>query len=525
MKSLPRVLFLGVLLLVLSFEQALAGNEFTPKVALHVSAATNKASTICSTWNPNGKGIPCSDYVAEGPLGENLLVYMVVAQADTPAFSDGIAGVSMGIEYNGNLGQGVDVYSWTLCADGQEYPNAGPRGEWPASGGGNTITWLTCQETRIGSDGMHAVVGAFGVYAYSADLLKVTPNRNLQSGPFLGFANCDAEEVRPDSISSSGWAGFGIDGRNPCGPLAVTALDVDPNTLNLGSQGNFVTAHIELSPGHDPANIDLSSLRFNAFVAASTEIWEIGDWNLNGVPDLMVKFPRDQVDAVLSEGDHVLVTITGTIYEQTFIGTTRIRVIRPHLYYPNGGESYLTGSVVQAEWENPNGWTVDHARIHYSADGGETWVLVESHVIGETYVWRAPQESTENGRLRVVLMDDLGVMGYDSSDGAFAVRAATTGIGDVIPTAYRLYPTSPNPFQSATRVAFDLPAPGRVTLKVFDLSGRIVRVLANGDYPAGNHEVSWNARDTAGELVAGGIYFLHMQSGSFTDTRRLYLQR
>src|SRR5262249_5059383 len=67
---------------------ALAGNVsagspgLTPKIALHVSAPApiNNSTTICSTWSPNAKGIPCSDYVVEGPVGQNLLVYVVVAQ-------------------------------------------------------------------------------------------------------------------------------------------------------------------------------------------------------------------------------------------------------------------------------------------------------------------------------------------------------------------------------------------------------------------------------------------------------------
>src|SRR5262245_18021380 len=156
---------------------ALAGNVvatpgLTPKIALHVSALAPKDNQICSTWNPNAKGIPCSDYVVQGPVGQNLLVYMVVAQVDTPVVAGGgILGAAMGIEYNGSPGEGVDIYQWTQCGDLQ-FDN-----DWPNSGGGNVMTWVNCQNTRIVDDGIHTVVGAFGVYAYSADQLRVTPNR------------------------------------------------------------------------------------------------------------------------------------------------------------------------------------------------------------------------------------------------------------------------------------------------------------------------------------------------------------
>ncbi|HET9232690.1 MAG TPA: FlgD immunoglobulin-like domain containing protein, partial [Candidatus Eisenbacteria bacterium] len=154
-----------------------------------------------------------------------------------------------------------------------------------------------------------------------------------------------------------------------------------------------------------------------------------------------------------------------------------------------------------------------------------SWSLVSGNVTGTSYVWAAPPEPTQNGRLRVVLFDALGVMGYDSSDGPFTVRTSTTGIGEGLPTVHRLYQNSPNPFQGATRAAFDLPEGGKVTLKVFDLSGRVVRVLAENWYPAGNHEVRWNAQDAAGHAVAGGIYFLHLDAGSFSDTKRMYLRK
>ena len=122
-------------------------------------------------------------------------------------------------------------------------------------------------------------------------------------------------------------------------------------------------------------------------------------------------------------------------------------------------------------------------------------------------------------------MDDAGVMGYDSSDESFTVRASTTGIGDGIPLAHHLYQNSPNPFTNATQIWFDVPEASHVTLQVFDLTGRKVRVLADSWYPTGSHQVSWDAKDSAGQSVAGGIFFVQLQAGRFTDTKRMYLQK
>jgi|GEM_PF-1088697 len=309
-------------------------------------------------------------------------------------------------------------------------------------------------------------------------------------------------------------------------PVPVVAIDVDPNNLNTNSGAKYVTASIELPPEYDPADVLFESLRLNYTVAASPNSFSIGDWNHNNIPDFTVKFPRDAVQGILPGGDQVPITITGNIGNLCgFTGTDFVRVIRPHLNHPNGGETYLAGARTLVEWENPAGWSVNYAQIHYSADGGDTWTLVEDQVTGQSYVWVVPQEPTQNGRLRVILFDDQGVMGYDSNDGPFTVSTATTGLPETIPTRHRLYQNSPNPFQGATRVAFDLPEAGKVTLKVFDLNGRVVRVLADDWYPAGTHEVPWNALDAGGKPVSAGIYFLHIAAGSFTDTKRMYLQR
>ena len=96
-----------------------------------------------------------------------------------------------------------------FCASGLEFPN-GPTGsstdEWPASGGGNRLTWdssIDCQTTTLGMDGVHAVAGSFYVYAYSDDLFQVTPNNNLSTAPELQVGDC-SEAVFDLQLSPGG---------------------------------------------------------------------------------------------------------------------------------------------------------------------------------------------------------------------------------------------------------------------------------------------------------------------------------
>jgi choice-of-anchor B domain-containing protein len=84
-----------------------------------------------------------------------------------------------------------------------------------------------------------------------------------------------------------------------------------------------------------------------------------------------------------------------------------------------------------------------------------------------------------------------------------------------------LHPNHPNPFRSSTTIAFDLGAEGDVWLRVFDVSGRVVRTLLDGKVPAGRHEVVWDGRNEGGDAVASGIYFYEARGQDGRERRRM----
>lgn len=93
-----------------------------------------------------------------------------------------------------------------------------------------------------------------------------------------------------------------------------------------------------------------------------------------------------------------------------------------------------------------------------------------------------------------------------------------------VPVSYTLAKPVPNPFNPETTIAFELPAGTTVHLSVFDIQGRLVRNLVNGErYPEGRHEVVWNGRDDAGRLVASGTYLCRLKAGDFSATERMLL--
>jgi hypothetical protein len=82
----------------------------------------------------------------------------------------------------------------------------------------------------------------------------------------------------------------------------------------------------------------------------------------------------------------------------------------------------------------------------------------------------------------------------------------------------QLLPAWPNPFNPSTRLRFELPETARVSIRIFDISGRETAQLANAIYPSGIHEITWHAH-----AVSSGTYFALLESGSTHSIQKLLL--
>jgi len=94
-----------------------------------------------------------------------------------------------------------------------------------------------------------------------------------------------------------------------------------------------------------------------------------------------------------------------------------------------------------------------------------------------------------------------------------------------LPKAFSLAQNTPNPFNPATTISYSVPdgSAVQVSLKVYDIRGRLVRILAEGEHGPGNHSVFWDGRDVIGSHVASGVYLYRLQAGDFVQTRKMVL--
>ncbi|MBU8920247.1 MAG: T9SS type A sorting domain-containing protein [Bacteroidales bacterium] len=108
----------------------------------------------------------------------------------------------------------------------------------------------------------------------------------------------------------------------------------------------------------------------------------------------------------------------------------------------------------------------------------------------------------------------------------------TMGPGDVTgedpqtpPLASYLSQNYPNPFNPSTAIQFGLSHSSRVSLKIYNVSGKLVRVVVEESRPAGHYNENWDGKDESGRAVASGVYFYRLSTTAFTENRKMILLR
>jgi len=209
------------------------------------------------------------------------------------------------------------------------------------------------------------------------------------------------------------------------GETALTYVSVEPATLNLGSNGRTISASLQLPASLDPHDVILTSILMNGILAPNLTPVSFIDANGDGILELALKFDRAAFEAIIPEGQSVSVTLTGLVRDRAwFRGATTIRVIRPRVTAPNGGEYVVVGSTLNVAWSAaPIPGAVTYAVI-LSRDDGITWESVAIGLSSLSYSWTASGAPTSQARIRVLASDTAGVIGYDTSDAGFTIAAA-----------------------------------------------------------------------------------------------------
>jgi len=95
------------------------------------------------------------------------------------------------------------------------------------------------------------------------------------------------------------------------------------------------------------------------------------------------------------------------------------------------------------------------------------------------------------------------------------ITGLNNNTGEIIGT-FKLFDNYPNPFNSTTTIKYNIPQSGIVTLKIFDINGKLVKTLVNGYQQKGQYVINFNASE-----LSSGIYFYQLSTNQFTQTKKM----
>ena len=113
----------------------------------------------------------------------------------------------------------------------------------------------------------------------------------------------------------------------------------------------------------------------------------------------------------------------------------------------------------------------------------------------------------------------------DTSGNSLKVITAYKEMPDQLPLVFSLAQNYPNPFNPRTAIVFTLKKNVNVSLKIYNITGQLIRTLTNEKMDAGQHTKNWDGMDDSGRMVSSGIYFYQIIAGDFKASRKMVMMK
>ena len=322
---------------------------------------------------------------------------------------------------------------------------------------------------------------------------------------------------------------------------------LDPFTIQIGesfTQGEIVTLYLSISADGGYVNAD----SFDILLGTPDIVF------FDGAEGGMVNFSSTSWDVSEQHVSQGIFAFTDS----------------PTGNYPSNANSVMTGNmqldlslaenaylIYDSRWEIENDW--DWGQVELSRDGS-TWEPMEATSTfpgtGQTSFHDPDEEgyfarqifytrervdmadftgpSNETVSLRFLLRSDGGLQfdGWYIDEIRVLAYGLAAGIGDGlspgrVPFSFGLGQNYPNPFNPQTTISFVVPGNGKETvqtkLAIYDVRGRLIRILADRPLHPGNHRLTWDGRSEKGVSAGSGVYIYRLESGDQKTTRKMVL--
>ncbi|NUO81362.1 T9SS type A sorting domain-containing protein [candidate division KSB1 bacterium] len=305
-----------------------------------------------------------------------------------------------------------------------------------------------------------------------------------------------------------------------------TAGDADGDGNDEAYFANYQTGDlwvVDYNPGDDVLSIDASHV-VNV-VPRFANFWTtIFDVDKNGRPNILSGggFPRTIVSAELSGNNprDPSAYTTKVIYagEPDIFSGSNI-VVKDSLGVITTSQSIngTFASKVQAEW---NGQAIDF-------DNDDNYELIASFqsnqdsIVTLNLTWNVTANKYDTVRTAIKNQKSWAFQRFEFN-GPSGVEEHEVSF--VTPEHYVLEQNYPNPFNPSTTITYSLPLNKKVTLRIYDMMGRVVRTLVDDQMQsAGRYKVQWDGRNQHGTRVASGVYLYALEFGNFKKTKSMTL--
>ena len=198
--------------------------------------------------------------------------------------------------------------------------------------------------------------------------------------------------------------------------------------------------------------------------------------------------------------------------------------VNPADYQYNGSATsavYLNDELVGSENDILAGFVGDEVRgvvngLYFPVTGNYTFniMLFSNLASGETITFKYYNAASN----QVFCLDETIDFESDMIIGNGLNPYAMSDENNDMPLSYSLDKAYPNPFNPVTKLDFGIPHDTEVSISIYNLQGRELISLVNGNMDAGYHSVVWNA-----DAHASGVYFVKMIAGDYINTQKLLL--
>ena len=359
--------------------------------------------------------------------------------------------------------------------------------------------------------------------------------------------------------ASKGWAGNV--GEGEFGATDTTAIyqTLDGGTTwtpQVEFEGPVPKGICGLNVVNDSTIVGVGRVRGPSFFVKSTDggqTWTSKDMSAHaaGLIDVYFFTPDHGIAVGLTNSFHpessgvVLATTDGGETWEKRITTSRTGEWAWKISFPSDQVGYVS---LQRNSESP---------IYFlkTVDGGATWeekILFQSYyfVQGMGFITETMGWAGGNSTFFTLQTLDGGESWFSAGFGARVNRfrflgdslayavgrsvykyTAETSVGleeDIGPFVHQrsiLHPSYPNPFHQNTTISYSLSGEEPVELSIFELTGRLIKVLVRARQPPGVHNAYWDGRDELGRDVPDGVYFYTLKTGNTSITRKMIALR